>query len=135
MAKDDIFRAPRTGGPNTRGLSKSISPPLILQGCRPSGLSKIRFVCVQIREIHTVPNYQATPQIREIHTVPNYLIASMILAVPQHEVGSKFDNPVQRVTINTRGSSVKTSGWGIDSYVVQTINIRAIKVCGNLADG
>jgi len=31
-------------------------------------------------------------------------------------VGSKIDNPVERVTINTRGSSNrKTSGWGINS--------------------
>ena len=38
MAKDDIFRAPRTGGPNTGGLSKSISPPsnfTRLQAVRP----------------------------------------------------------------------------------------------------
>ena len=35
------FRAPRTAGPDTRACQN-----LILQGCSPSGLSKIRFVCV-----------------------------------------------------------------------------------------
>jgi len=40
------FRAPRTAGPDTRACQNQFRAPLILQGCSPLGLSKIRFVCV-----------------------------------------------------------------------------------------
>ena len=45
------------GGPTPGACQNQFWAPLILQGCSPSGLPKIRFVCVEIREIHTVSNY------------------------------------------------------------------------------
>ena len=61
--------------------------PLILHGCSPSGLSIIRFVCVQIREIHTVRNYLQRLYIIQFDR-------SMIRAIQKREVGSKIDNLV-----------------------------------------
>ena len=40
-----------------RACQDQLREPLILQGCSLSGLSKINPVCVQVKEIHTVPNY------------------------------------------------------------------------------
>ena len=42
-----VYRAPRTGGPDAQGLSKSIPGPSNFTRLKPDGpVSKIRFVCV-----------------------------------------------------------------------------------------